>query len=307
VPLEVRPGSLVRRLETATRLLVIEDEADIADFLRAYFRASGYELVHVDPVSADEVVAVVDNEQPACVLLDYRLRGFSGGDAYRLLRSHDRFAFTPVIVITADINARPAVAEHSSGIDAFVSKPFNVNALAELVADRIAAAGELAAVGRDDTYDVMTQRYLDARLADEFAVAAHHGGRPLAFAMLHLRKITHGLGSRDDASTFVVRELIDFLRARLPSQTVIGRMDTDELALVVPNVAPAELLSELDRALDEVRCVLRVPGAKDVIVDVVAGVAGYPEHAHAPDALFMAADAALADAIDSGARVRVAL
>ena len=307
MPVEGRPGSLVRRLETATRLLVIEDEADIADFLRAYFRASGYELVHIDPASADEVIAVVDDEQPACVLLDYWLRGFSGGDAYRLLRSQDRFAFTPVIVVTADITARPSATAHSSGIDAFVSKPFNVNALAELVADRIAAAGELAAIGRDETYDVMTQRYLDARLADELVHAAHHGGRPLAFAMLHLRKITHGLGSRDDATTFVVRELIDFLRARLPAQTVVGRMDTDELAIVVPNLAPADLLSQLDLALDDVRGALRVPGAKDVIVDVAAGVAGYPEHAHTPDALFMAADAALAEAIDRGARVRVAL
>ena len=307
MPDEGRPGSLIRRLQTATRLLVIEDEADIADFLRAYFRASGYELVHVDPESALEVVAVVDDEQPACVLLDYRLRGFSGDDAYRLLRSQERFAFTPVIVVTADETARPSAAQVSSGIDAFVSKPFNINTLAELVADRIAAASAVAAVGRDEVYNVMSQRYLDARLADELRVAAHHGGRPLSFGMLHVRKVTNRLGSRDDASTFVIRALIDFLRERLPAQTVIGRMDTDELAVVVPGCAPADLGAELDRSLDEVRAAVHVPGAKDVVVDVVAGVAGYPEHAHEPGELFMAADAALADALDSGARVRTAL
>ena len=78
----------------------MEDDDDIAEFLRAYFRASGYDLVRIDPLSAKEVVDAVDEHTPDLVLLDYRLRGFSGHEAYRLLRAQDRFAFVPVIVVT---------------------------------------------------------------------------------------------------------------------------------------------------------------------------------------------------------------
>ena len=81
-----RPGSIASRLHATSTVLVVEDEHDIADFLRAYFRASGYALVHVDPDSVDDVVAAVEKVDPACVLLDLHLRGFSGLDSYRLLR-----------------------------------------------------------------------------------------------------------------------------------------------------------------------------------------------------------------------------
>ena len=50
-----RPGSLSHRLAATTRILAVEDEADIAEFLRAYFRATGYDLIHLDPESATEV------------------------------------------------------------------------------------------------------------------------------------------------------------------------------------------------------------------------------------------------------------
>src|SRR5437763_4744684 len=182
-----RPGSLSRRLSASTRIMVVEDEADIAEFLRAYFRASGYDLVHVDPESAADTVAAVKEYAPDAVLLDYFLRGFSGHEAYRLLRDDEAFAFLPVIVVTADTTAREKseATASASGIDGFVYKPFNVNTLAALVAERIDAARALAAGGRDDTFGVMSWRYLSARLTDE--VMAPPAGHPVSFALVQLR------------------------------------------------------------------------------------------------------------------------
>src|SRR5438445_12648254 len=97
-----RTGSLASRLEPSTPVLVVEDEHDIAKFLRAYFRASGREVVHIDPVSPDQVAAAVAEHAPACVLLDLHLRGFDGIDAYRRIRENPTSAFIPVVVVTAD-------------------------------------------------------------------------------------------------------------------------------------------------------------------------------------------------------------
>jgi predicted signal transduction protein with EAL and GGDEF domain len=52
---------------------------------------------------------------------------------------------------------------------------------------------------------------------------------------------------------------------------------------------------------------LELSDGNEVHVDVVAGVAGFPAHARAADALYMAADAALADALEAGDTVKVAL
>ena len=134
-------GPVARRLAATQRVLCVEDEPDIADFLRAYFRAAGYDLVHVDP---DDVRRGAGRggraPSPTCVLLDIGLRGFSGLEAYRRLRSDERWAFMPVIMVSADTTADPHPARRK-GLDAFVAKPFNTNVLADLVRDRLDGRG----------------------------------------------------------------------------------------------------------------------------------------------------------------------
>ncbi|MEO7556855.1 MAG: response regulator [Acidimicrobiales bacterium] len=301
-----RPGSLANRLAAATRIVAFEDDGDIAAFLRAYFRASGYDVIHVDPKGPAEVTAAVVEHRPDCVLLDYNLRGFSGHDAYELIRTDERFAFTPVIVVSADVTAGRQAAGLESGIDGFVSKPFNVNSLAELIAERIAAARAVASVGRDETYGLFTHRYLAARIADE--LAASPDLEPLSFALVQVRNLeANHRAVDDDGLTFVMRELIGHARDRLPLRTVLGRTETDELAVLVPGRTPAELVPTLDIVLDEVRGHLHLPGGAGLRVQVAAGVAGYPDHASGAEELYMAADAALADARDAGDRLRIAI
>src|SRR5438552_9863123 len=128
-----RSGSLADRLNPSTPVLVVEDEQDIANFVRAYCRASGQEVVHVDPVSAEQVAAAVAEHRPSCVLLDLHLRGFHGLDAYRRIRDDPTSAFVPVVILTADHAADVRREAMAGGVDAFVTKPFKVDDLCQLV------------------------------------------------------------------------------------------------------------------------------------------------------------------------------
>ena len=301
-----RLGSLSQRLSATTRILAVEDEADIAEFLRAYFRASGYDLIHLDPESADEVLEVVERDQPDLILLDFGLRGFSGLDVYRRLRGQERFAFLPVIVVTGDATARTKTIATASGLDGFVTKPFNVNTLADLVAERIDAARAMSESGRDETLGVMTQAYLTARLTDE--INSTTAGRAVSFALIQLR--TLGAIRRDagpDGVTYVVRRIIDVVRAHLPDETVVGRTDTDELALLVSGPKLADVEPRLAAALAAAPSRLNLPGGAAVGIELAAGLAAFPQHAGSVDELYMAADAALADAVDGRAALRVAM
>jgi PleD family two-component response regulator len=302
-----RRGSLSDRLDASTKLLVVEDDEDIAAFLRAYFRASGYDTERIDPTSPDEVVAAIDEHQPDLVLLDYGLRGFSGHDAYRQIRSLDRFNFLPVIVVTADESARARAHQTASGIDGFEAKPFNVNTLATKVAERIASAAALSTKGRDALEGVMSQHYLDARLGDELATAAT-SREPVALALVRLRTGTPmetWAGSAGLAS--VATRLIADGKARLPAGAVVARTGSDELAVLVPGSSAGIVAGILGPVLTDVGGLLSLDDGTQVVLDVVAGVAGYPEHAAAADSLYMAADAALDDALEAGASMRVAL
>jgi DNA-binding response OmpR family regulator len=124
-------GGLISRLEPRETVLVVEDERDIAIFLRAFFRASGTDVVHVDPSTPTEVADAVATHQPTCVLLDLNLRGFNGLEAYREIR--ERGAETPVIVVTADPNPKTHRTALNEGVAAVVHKPFSAKELYALV------------------------------------------------------------------------------------------------------------------------------------------------------------------------------
>ena len=119
------------RLEPTETVLVVEDEVDIATFMRAYFRASGTDVVHLDPTSPEDVAAAVDTHKPTCVLLDLNLRGFNGIEAFRRIR--EAGASIPVIVVTADPNPSTHRAALHEGVVAIVQKPFSAKHLYGLV------------------------------------------------------------------------------------------------------------------------------------------------------------------------------
>ncbi len=133
-------GSITARLTASTRVLVIEDSVDIAEFLRAYFRASGYQLDHIDPESPEAALEAARSLDPSVILLDVTLRGFSGLEVYRLLHGDPAFVRVPVILVTGDSQARLRAVGLARDIDGHVSKPFSVGALATLVAELVAAA-----------------------------------------------------------------------------------------------------------------------------------------------------------------------
>lgn len=301
-----RLGSVARRLAATQRVMVVEDQQDIADFLRAYFRASGYDLVHIDPDNPAAVLEALDTSEPDCLLLDLNLRGFSGTEVYRLLRADPRYALLPVIIVSA----RPDVHDlmlGSRGIDAFVSKPFNVNTLAELVMDRIASAARVrAAAATDDVTGLLGHEYVEARLTDELTVAAPDSAA--AFALIRLRslqEITITVGN--EGTDYVSREVVAQLRHALPPESALGLTRTDEVAVLLPGTKAHEAARRLQAAIDAIGPTFELPGGAQVPLRFAVGVASYPEHAADADSLYMAADVALAEAVASEATINVSI
>ncbi len=302
MPDEPKLGPVARRLAATRRVMCVEDEPDIAAFLRAYFRAAGYDVVHLDPTRPGEVLEALDEHEPDCVLLDVRLRGFSGLEAYRRMRSDDRWAFTPVIMVSG--NADPTSVP-PGGLDAFVPKPFNIDRLAELVRERIEAAAELATRGRHERIELFGQDYLQARLADEIAIAGNLGHLSLAIVQLRSRDdVVAEVGG--EGLDYLVRSLVERTRELLPEETVVGLTRRDELAVVLPGMGPRDAYNALRKALADVSGEFQFVGGAVVPVQLTGGVAAYPESAGDPDGLFMAADVALAEAVDEGALLQLA-
>lgn len=300
-------GPVARRLAATERVLCVEDEPDIAAFLRAYFRAAGYDFVSIDPESTQEIHDALAEHRPDVVLLDVRLRGgLSGIDFYREMRGDPTWAFTPVIVVSASAQTDPAF-EEPGGIDGFVGKPFHTNTLAEFVKGRIERARELEAAGRHDVLELFTHDYLQARLADEIALAGSDGH--FSFGLVRLRSmadIVQEVG--EDGLDHLTNSLVASARSMLPDGAVFGlTTKEDELAVLLPDMSSRDAYGPLRRAMKSVAGNFTFAGGAVVTVDIVGGLASYPSHADDPEGLFMAADAALAAADDEGDLLQLAL
>jgi len=101
------------------RVLVVEDDVDIADVLRRSLRNEGYEVrTSADGVEALDVAA---GFAPDLVVLDLGLPGLDGVEVCRRLRSDGD---VPILMLTARSETEDRVTGLDSGADDYLVKPF---------------------------------------------------------------------------------------------------------------------------------------------------------------------------------------
>ncbi|MBQ5467617.1 MAG: response regulator transcription factor, partial [Oscillospiraceae bacterium] len=105
-----------------TRLLLVEDDAQIVQSLRDFLREEGYEVRAVgDKRSA---LAMLEQERFDLALLDVSLPDGSGLDVCRAIKD------TPVVFLTASDDENSVVAGLDLGADDYIIKPFRPRELA---------------------------------------------------------------------------------------------------------------------------------------------------------------------------------
>ena len=128
-----------------TRILVVEDEEGIADFLRRGLILSGYE---VDVVyDGESALSRAREQMPDVVVLDLMLPGLDGVEVCRRLRAAGD---VPIIVLTARDAVSDKVAGLDAGADDYLTKPFPFDELLARVRAalrRRAPAEEVLTVG----------------------------------------------------------------------------------------------------------------------------------------------------------------
>jgi DNA-binding response OmpR family regulator len=114
------------------RVLVVEDEQDIADLIRHTLERGGdieVELV----TSGDSALKACTEQPPDLVLLDLNIPVLSGLEVCRILRQRSATATVPIIMVTASASEGERVAGLDTGADDYVTKPFSPRELAARV------------------------------------------------------------------------------------------------------------------------------------------------------------------------------
>ena len=139
-------------------ILIIEDDADIAESLQYNFKREGFRPVVAESGEKGLRLALDEKNPPALIVLDLMLPGMSGMELCRRLRREPLTERTPIIMLTAKAAEIDKIAGLELGADDYIVKPFSVK---EVVA-RVRAV--LRRVEKNTI-----ERYEDGKITIDFA------------------------------------------------------------------------------------------------------------------------------------------
>jgi len=162
------------------RLLIVEDDRAIADLVARYFSKEGF-AVTTTP-SGEEALVLVEEIQPAVVILDWMVEDVSGIEVCRRLRRSAHNSSMPILMLTARGEEEDRIRGLETGADDFVTKPFSPK---ELVA-------RVKALLRRSSPNLVAERLTYSGL--EMDVAAHRvrrDGTPISLGPTEYRLLRH--------------------------------------------------------------------------------------------------------------------
>lgn len=112
-------------------VLVVDDEADLLFTIALSLELNGYKVLKA--ASGEEALEVVEAERPDAIVLDLRLPGIDGWEVLRRLAEMGRFPSTPVVLLSAQVDAATAARAVNLGCHAHLAKPFNTAELSSVL------------------------------------------------------------------------------------------------------------------------------------------------------------------------------
>jgi DNA-binding response OmpR family regulator len=206
-----------------SRILIVEDDHDIAALIRHYLEKAGHEAEHVESGAA--ALPRLKASGADLVILDLMLPGMDGFALCEAIRADAATAAVPIIMLTARGEEADRVAGLELGADDYVTKPFSPKELVARVAARLRRQGTASPAGAVIRYGPITidvDRHTitcdgeDVRLtAKEFLLLRYlieHRGRVLSRDLL----LTDVWGYQYTGGTRTVDVHIRRLREKLP-------------------------------------------------------------------------------------------
>ena len=210
-----------------TRILIVEDDPDIAELVARYLDKAGYTTERVS--SGRDGLDAVRAKPPDLIVLDVMLPHIDGLEVCRLLRANDKTSAIPIIMLTARAEESERIVGLEIGADDYLAKPFSPNELVARVRALLRRAQRVESPsGRPLTYGAIIvdpERHtvsLDSRdvmlTAKEFLLLEYllqHRGRVLSRDVL----LEQVWGYRYTGGTRTVDVHVRRLREKLPLLT----------------------------------------------------------------------------------------
>lgn len=127
----------------SARVLVVDDDASIRGLLEVTFMTEG--LTVETARNGQEAVEAALLDPPDCIVLDVMMPVMDGFEAAEVLKADERTRAVPIVFLTARTQDSDLARGRELGAAAYVTKPFDVADIADLVHELVDPEGTAAA------------------------------------------------------------------------------------------------------------------------------------------------------------------
>ena len=120
---------------TEARILIVEDNEQNRKLARDLLQVHGYRTIEAE--TGEDAIALASTHAPDLVVMDVHLPGMSGVDALAKMRAAPTTRAIPVLAFTASVMPQDRSEIMAAGFDAFMSKPIDLEAFLQTVADAL--------------------------------------------------------------------------------------------------------------------------------------------------------------------------
>lgn len=235
--------------ETKQKILIVEDDPDVAEMLTAYFRSQEYEVYTVN--WGEDGVRSAVQVSPELVILDIRLPDIDGYEVATRLRRDRRTADIPIIFLTEKRDRSDKLQGLEIGADDYITKPFDVQEL------RLRVRNALKRVNQGSLTNPVTGlpegTLVDEKLAE---VLGKDGASILYISIQNMGAFreAYGFVASDDVLRAISLMIVNTLREFSRPDDFLGHLSATDLVLVVPSsnlqVLREKLRSRLEQSVE---------------------------------------------------------
>jgi two-component system phosphate regulon response regulator PhoB len=109
------------------KILIVDDEPDVADLVSYHLKAKGYQVETVNDPTAS--IGAARSFLPDLLILDIMMPDLNGLQICRIIRADPRLQQVPIIFLTAKAEESDRISGFESGCDDYICKPFSTKEL----------------------------------------------------------------------------------------------------------------------------------------------------------------------------------
>lgn len=232
--------------DAKSKILIVEDDPDVAEMLTAYFRTQDYEVYTVN--WGEDGVRSALQVNPDLAILDIRLPDIDGYEVARRLRTDRRTSQIPIIFLTEKRDRADRLQGLELGADDYITKPFDVQEL------RLRVRNALKRVSQGSLTNPVTGlpegALVDEKLSEVFG---KDGSSLLYVSLLNMSAFreAYGFVASDDVLRAVSLMIVNTMREFSRPEDFLGHLSATELVLVVPPSNLVALSEKLRSRLDQ--------------------------------------------------------